>query len=232
MSRSSRFRAPFVVTLASVATTLVACGGSTSSDSQATGGASTGGASTGGASTGGTGNSGGTGNVGGGGAPGCPAVFPSGDVSCSLPDGTTCYYDQGSCCPPWEAICSGGKWMALASSCNPPPPDPCPATPPQDGTACGSSDPCGQTYNYCPYGKCADGSPATLAECNGGTWKLSYVNCAPPPCDSLTACECFDRADCQALSDGCLCECDYSCPGKPPCDCVCGGGAYLGCKAI
>jgi hypothetical protein len=33
------------------------------------------------------------------------------------------------------------------------------------------------------------------------------------------------------VSDSCICECDYQCPGEPPCYCFCGGGNYLGCKA-
>jgi hypothetical protein len=58
---------------------------------------------------------------------------------------------------------------------------------------------------------------------------VNEANCALPPCESLDACGCFDRPDCKALSDSCICPCDYNCPGKPPCDCACGGGTYLGC---
>jgi hypothetical protein len=124
-----------------------------------------------------------------------------------------------------------GKWQGYVSSCNPPPPMPCPAAPPAEGSSCGSSDPCGNAYQYCTYAACADGSPQTIAECKAGAWVVATSNCTLPPCDGLAACACFDRSDCQAVTDSCICECDYACPGKPPCDCVCGGGKYLGCKA-
>lgn len=223
MSRARRYRAPFVVTL-SVASTLAACGGSTSGDSSGTGG------------SGGSGNvsgSGGSGNVGGsGGNPAkCPASFPQNETSCDLPSGTSCNYDQGDCCPPWEAQCLNGKWQGFASSCNPPPPMPCPESPPPAGAPCGSREPCSNPYQYCTYGKCMDGSPHTIAQCSGGVWDVQYSNCTLPPCEGLSACDCFDRADCQAVSDSCICPCDYNCPGKPPCVCACGGGNYLGCKA-
>lgn len=231
LSRVRRFRAPFVVTLASVST-LAACGGSTSSDGS--GGSGGGGNVSGSGGSGNVSGFGGSGNVGGsGGNPGgCPTTFPQNDTSCSLPSGTKCNFPQGSCCPPWEAICSGGKWQAFASSCNPPPPEACPETPPTAGTACGSTDPCGNTYQYCTYGKCMDGSPQTVAECQNGTWQVAVSKCAVPPCESLSPCDCFDRTDCQAVADGCLCECDYNCPGKPPCACACGGGKFLGCKPL
>ncbi len=234
MSRSRRYRMPFVVTVAS---TLVACGGNTASDSGGSGNAGGSGAVSG---SGGSGNAGGFGAVSGSGGSGnaggttssCPASFPDNGASCVGSSGLICNYDQGQCCPPWQASCVDEKWQAYASSCNPPPPDPCPFDAPVNGTSCGPSDPCGGSYQYCTYGKCADDSPHTIAECQGGVWKVSQSNCALPACDTLTPCDCFDRADCKALTDTCLCECDYACPGKPPCDCSCGGGAYLGCAPI
>ncbi|MBK7579262.1 MAG: hypothetical protein IPI67_03565 [Myxococcales bacterium] len=231
MSRTRRYRAPFVVTLASVAT--LACGGSTDSDPNGSGGSGGSGNMSGG---GGSGNvsSGGSGNVGGSGGNNakCPPSFPQNEQSCALPEGTSCKYDQGTCCPPWEAICQGGKWQGFASSCNPPPPEPCPSSPPTPGSTCGSSDPCGGQDQYCTYGKCQDGSPSTVATCNGGSWEVAESDCIPASCEGLSACECFDRPDCKAVSDSCICECDYNCPGKPPCACACGGGNYLGCKPL
>ncbi len=229
-NRRVRRSAPFVVTIASVATA-VACGGSTAGDlntggsagAGATGGSGTGGSSGSGASSG----SGGSGGV----APGCPSSFPAHGTSCSVPESTLCQYEQGPCCPSWDARCVDGQWQAYVSSCNPPPPEPCPEKPPVAGQACGSEDVCGNQYQYCTYGSCADGSAQTVAECNGGVWKVTE-NCTPPSCIGLSECECHERPDCQIQSDGCLCICDYSCPGMPPCDCSCGGGKYLGCKPI
>jgi hypothetical protein len=225
-----------VITIASVASTLTACGGSTSNDSGKGGSSATGGTHSGGSS--GSGGSGGSGNVAGvggsgnvsgsGGVPGCPTQFPQSDTSCSLPNGTQCFFDQGQCCPDWEAICQDGKWQALASSCNPPY-IPCPVAPPVSGSAC-DSDPCAGSQKDCTYGQCADGSPYTIAQCTNGAWDVKQANCGPAPCEALSACDCFDRPDCEATSDSCICQCDFNCPGKPPCDCICGGGTFLGCK--
>ncbi len=230
-----RKRSSFVITIASAAAASVACGGSTRSDltgSGATSGSGGAGAVSGSGGSGASSGSGGTGNVSGsGGAPGCPASFPANEGPCSLPDGTTCKYDQGQCCPDWGATCIDGKWQAFGGSCNPPPPDPCPETVPSAGWPCGSADPCGNNYQYCTYGKCSDGAAATIAECNGGTWDLK-TQCTPAPCKDLSPCECFDRADCKAVTDTCICDCDYKCPGKPPCDCICGGGKFLGCAPV
>ncbi len=219
----SKRRAPFVITIAASVAALSACGGSTSKDN-----------GTGGSSSGGTGAVSGSGGMGaisglGGSSSGCPTSFPSNGSACSLPNGTSCSFSQGECCPASEAQCQDGKWMSFISTCNPPPPPPCPETPPTEGEACGDVDPCGSISQYCTYGQCADGSPSTIAECDGASWKVSFANCLPKPCEELSACECFDRIDCMAKSDGCLCECDYACPGKPPCDCICGGGTFLGC---
>jgi hypothetical protein len=229
MARKNRRKSPFVVTVIAAATavgSVVACGGNTDAGLDGVGGtgnsSGSGGASTGGTSSGGTG----------GNDAKCPASWPAHGTPCSLPSSTMCNYDQGSCCPDWGAQCVNGKWEAYASSCNPPPPDPCPSEIPVAGSACGSSEPCGNDYQYCTYGTCADGTPATTAECNGGTWTVtSPKECTLPACETLTACECFARADCMPESEGCLCPCDFNCPGEPPCACACGGGTFLGCKA-
>jgi len=220
-----------VITLATVTSSLAACGGSTTSDSQGSGGSGNVGGSGG---SGNVGGAGGSGNVSGSGGStaGCPATFPDNGTLCSLPSGTTCMFSQGACCPAWDATCVDGKWVGYGSTCNPPPPDPCPNTVPTDGASCGSSDPCGNSYNYCTYGKCLDGPPGIVAECNGSAWKVSYANCPLQPCEVLEPCACFERPDCTPVSNGCICECDYNCPGKLPCDCACGGGQYLGCKPL
>lgn len=217
MARVRRSK-PFVITVLAAAsmTSALACGGSTANDTGLGGG--------------GSGNVSGSG--GSGGQPsGCPASFPTNGTSCSLPSGTACNYGQGGCCPGPSATCTGGVWQGHGSSCNPPPPPPCPSEVPVDGSPCGGGGPCAGFYNYCTYGLCADGTNSIVAECNGPSWKVTkQKDCSPPACEGLSACECFDRPDCQALSEGCLCECDYNCPGVPPCVCACGGGTYLGCK--
>lgn len=246
---------PFVITIVSVASTLFACGGSTSSDHPASGGST----ATGGKS--GSGNaagSGGVGNVSGGGSGGavvggfggsgafggsvggfggyggatCPPNFPQNQTPCGLVSGTTCMYDQGQCCPPWEATCVNGVWQAISSMCDPPPPPPqsmCPGTPPTSGSACPVSGVCAPDL-VCNFGQCIDGSPLTIATCTGGSWNVMFSNCQPMPCEQLSACDCFDRPDCEATTDTCLCPCDFNCPGDPPCACDCGGGQFLGCK--
>lgn len=231
MSRPRTFRAPFVVTVASVVATLgaSACGGSTNTDGS--GGASSGGSS----GSGGVGNasgSGGSGNASGTGGQNaqCPGSFPTDATACAQ-EGLSCSYSQGQCCPPWEARCVNGAWQGLISSCNPPPPDACPATPPTPGTACGSSDPCASVYQYCTYDTCQEGTDNVTAECQAGVWSVKSTQCTAP-CEKLTPCQCFERSDCETVSDGCICECDYNCPGKPPCNCACGGGKFLACQAI
>ena len=155
----------------------------------------------------------------------CPASRPAHGTSCSLPSGTSC--DFGDCCP-FTSTCVDGTWDSPSVSCNPPAPPPCPELPPADGASC-AGDACSNTFQECFYGDCG-GQPDTTATCDGLTWKVVTTPCAP--CEGLSACECFDRPDCQAVSDSCICPCDYQCPGDPPCDCVCGGGTYLGCKAL
>jgi hypothetical protein len=54
----------------------------------------------------------------------------------------------------------------------------------------------------------------------------------PSTCAGLDPCQCFDRADCRPVSDDCICDCDYMCPGHAECDCDCGGGTYLGCESV
>lgn len=228
MARRSPRKSPFVITVlaASAVTSAVACGGSTTDAGLGGAGGAGNSSGSGGTSSGGTSSGGSGGNV-----SGCPSSFPTHGTACTLPNGTTCNYDQGACCPDWGATCESGTWQAFASSCNPPAPDPCPSEIPVNGAACGSSEPCGNSYQYCTYGVCADGSAAVTAECNGSSWVVSGSNnCTLPACETLTACECFDRPDCMPESAGCLCECDFKCEGDPPCDCVCGGGTYLGCK--
>ncbi len=215
------FRAMFAATIAVFS--IAACGGSTSADLTGSGGSGNAGGS------GGSGNASGSGGAGGNNAK-CPPSFPNFGTTCTLPKGTTCTYAQNDCCGPWVAECMNGEWVGMIPGCAHPPPLPCPSTPPQAGSSC-DSDPCSGGYDTCTYGLCADDTPQTTAECSGGVWNVQSANCAPMPCEKLSPCQCFDRVDCKAVSDSCICECDYECPGKPGCDCICGGGKYLGCAA-
>lgn len=158
----------------------------------------------------------------------CPASHPVHGSACYLPNGKTCSYPTSDCCPDQTATCKDGVWDAPILSCNPPPPEPCPAEPPQAGDLCLFSD-CLGLYQACTYGDCG-GQPEVIATCGPSGWEVQKSQCAPPPCEGLSACECFDRPDCQAVSDSCICPCDYVCPGDPPCVCACGGGKYLGCE--
>jgi hypothetical protein len=44
-------------------------------------------------------------------------------------------------------------------------------------------------------------------------------------------CDCWATQGCSPVGVGCLCHCDYECPGAPACDCDCGGGDYIGCAS-
>ena len=51
----------------------------------------------------------------------------------------------------------------------------------------------------------------------------------PADCGGLDFCACSATAECKIVYGGCICGCDYQCPGEPPCECDCGGGPYQGC---
>lgn len=98
---------------------------------------------------------------------------------------------------------------------------------------CAEDIPCGcggGVYLGCADRRCA------ATSCPAGS-RLEYgpdgcPTCIPP-CEGLEPCDCFARDDCEAVTDSCICECgDFTCPGVEPCDCGCGGGEYLGCRAI
>jgi hypothetical protein len=146
-----------------------------------------------------------------------------------VPSSVVCKYPQ-ACCTDNEAHCENGHWQAQEIYCGAPQPEPCPAEPPVAGSTCAPSNPCGAVAQYCTYGDCG-GFPAITAQCDGSVWQIQKEACIPA-CETLGACECFGRPDCEALSDGCLCQCDFQCNGDPPCMCACGGGTYLGCAPM
>ncbi|MBI5526170.1 MAG: hypothetical protein HY897_07530 [Deltaproteobacteria bacterium] len=103
-----------------------------------------------------------------------------------------------------------------------------------NGFCCTEADPCwvmGAPYLTC----CGENGDETSPRCEWGEFFCpeGFFEAEPgscrAPCEGLEFCECYKRDDCEVLAEDCLCPCDYSCPGEPPCDCVCGGGKYLGC---
>jgi hypothetical protein len=89
----------------------------------------------------------------------------------------------------------------------------------------------------CPRGEVCGYFDPHRPECGGGCVPVEPTDggmpdAGPSECKDLDFCGCFKRPDCQVLSNGCLCPCDYHCPGEPECVCGCGGGEYLGCADI
>jgi hypothetical protein len=88
----------------------------------------------------------------------------------------------------------------------------------------------------CPKGYACEYFDPKRPECGGGCRYVDITDggyppdAGPLPCAELDFCGCTDRADCEVMSNGCICGCDYQCPGHDPCVCGCGGGEYLGCK--
>lgn len=70
----------------------------------------------------------------------------------------------------------------------------------------------------------AGGSPGS-----SGSSGTTTTTTSPADCGGLDFCACSALAECGIVYGGCICGCDYQCPGEPPCDCDCGGGPYHGC---
>lgn len=124
----------------------------------------------------------------------CPEVMPSAGSSCAV-EGQSCSYGSGGC--PADMSCEGGVWeWDTGLSCNPPPPDECPVSAPNNG------DPCFNTGLSCPYTIDDGCGPIdTTASCQGGVWSVGISTCNPPPpdyCYSLTT-----EADCDLNGDVC-----------------------------
>ncbi len=162
------------------------------------------------------GSAGSTGGVGGaGGAPPCPSSVPSHGAAC-VSDGLVCSYDQGPCCPAHEARCADGAWSAEIWSCNPPPPDPCPADPPAPGSACGSLDPCGNSFSDC-WWDCPGGGQSH-ARCDGSSWQFDSTCSKPADCSGEVAAlttfagahrSCVTSSDCVAFLGPCADGADF-----------------------
>ena len=161
-----------VVPLAACAA-LIACGDGAEQpdDGAASGGMGAAGSSAGGSAGAG---SGGVSAAGQGGSA-CPPGPPGAGTVCGA-SGTTCDY-AGSPCGT-TARCSGGTWIT-ETSC--PPADDCPAALPGDGAPCTLANPVSGSLR-CEYGECPSGTlagPEQLAECDGSTWSVTALDCAP-----------------------------------------------------
>lgn len=110
---------------------------------------------------------------------GCPGTLPPDGAPCANPGATCSYPSPDPCCLPTEATCEAGRWRVVYAPCGAPPPEaPCPDTPPVDGSACASGDPCGPVYSFCDYGSCpSNGSPTLEAVCDGRSWHVNRYPC-------------------------------------------------------
>ena len=74
------------------------------------------------------------------------------------------------------------------------------------------------------------GTTSTTSTGTGTTTSTSTNTTTPTGCSPTDSfCACWGNDGCYPVGAGCLCYCDYQCPGEPPCECGCGGGDYLGC---
>lgn len=107
--------------------------------------------------------------------PVCPEARPVDGAGCDVAETQTCSYDDCYGTPSTQARCLDGVWQVQRMSCNPPPPQPCPASVPAFGTSC-TNDP----SQRCAYGSCAAGDTSTVtAVCSNGKWTGTALSCQP-----------------------------------------------------
>lgn len=170
--RRPRPRAPFVVTvIATSAAGLMACGGNVDGGA----GGSSGSGGTAGSSGAGAG---GTGAVNPPPPDGCPRTMPQYQTRCAVSKDLRCIYPTGECCPDMEARCVDGVWQTLISSCNPPPPDPCPTEAPAAGSSCAPEYECGASPYECNYDEPACETGVVSQRCDRATLTWSEPWCA------------------------------------------------------
>lgn len=61
------------------------------------------------------------------------------------------------------------------------------------------------------------------------------VGTSDEECGELDYCACAALSDlCVPITEDCFCPCDEACSDaeEGACNCVCGGGAYLGCEDV
>jgi hypothetical protein len=209
-------RPPFLITVATLAGALgPACGGAVSTDGSGNPGGSAGsdpgttstttsaggatGVTTGQSTSVTTGVTTGTTGTGGGAAGGgpnvmCPAVMPVGGSSCAT-SGLSCAYPY---CFPGNTVtytCVGGRWQSPPiSTCNPPPPLPCPATEPVVGATCFDSTP--NTLETCAYGDvcCGVWRETRDYQCDHGAWRRVPLSDHDAGSVDGSVCPCPDAA--------------------------------------
>ncbi|MBU0609947.1 MAG: hypothetical protein KKI08_18830 [Armatimonadetes bacterium] len=94
-------------------------------------------------------------------------------------------------------------------------------------------DETGEKATSTPTGTSTGTATGTSSTTHTTTHTGSTTGTTTPACLAFDEfCDCWAVNGCEPVGAGCLCHCDYSCPGEPPCDCNCGGGDYLGCAAI
>ncbi|AKT39324.1 hypothetical protein [Chondromyces crocatus] len=147
-------------------------------------------------------------------ADGCPEQPPSVGTSCNE-IGKRCDYPAAhSCAEHVEAICgAGGTWGQTVEfgPCNPPPVA-CPASVPQQGSACELAPNEGCSYP----GESECGWLETYASCESGSWMVTHPSCNPPPpdlCYGMSASECEVASPlCRWLQPGCDWDPDVTAP--------------------
>ncbi len=205
MRKQRRFRTPFVITTAAAVSSisLMACGGSTNSDSGTGGTAGTSGS---GGSTGGVGGSGGTGGApgGSGGVGGtsvdaganCPPTVPGWYEQCTA--GQSCNYDVAcqSGAQSFNYVCNENSFWDLAPKSCDKPYDSCPGTELYCNAGFGWSIPQGTN----PPSPCPDTRPNPGDACSaapmGGVWENCGYPCDATPTAKWTVLTCkYDPAD-------------------------------------
>ncbi|NOU28124.1 MAG: hypothetical protein HOO96_09495 [Polyangiaceae bacterium] len=154
-----------------------------------------------------------------GGVDQCPTTAPANGSSCNLAAGVFCNYGECN-----TLRCSDTQtWQTAAGSCNPPPPQQCPAKAPQVGTTCGSVPAAGCTFPA--DGNLCIGSASNFA-CDGDTqtWRSSSKPTCPAlpaavgsPCGGL--CPTTFDASCTYRASGPASECEI--------DRICDNGKWM-----
>ena len=98
------------------------------------------------------------------GVPACPTDTPVSGAWCSYA-GPACGYGHCSGAPTVYASCTQGAWSLQRVSCNPPPPDTCPALAPAEGSSCSHNG-----GNTCVFSLSVGGQ--VLGDCVNGRWQL------------------------------------------------------------
>jgi hypothetical protein len=192
----SRFRVPFVVTVAAAAYQAafsLGCGGQVDSDNTGSHAANNQGGSSQSAGSGGNhqaGQGGGT-NAGAGGqvSSNCPTTAPKAGSPCTFPDISCSFQGDPEKCKDLLFECTNLQWhVTITDHCAS---KQCPVNRPMNGMPCSLV-----SGSHCEY-KNGDCCPADSATCLDGQWNVAFVSCnppAPPPCPNEIP---ADMSDCK-----------------------------------